>query len=139
MWAAGQNHAAVIRLLAAAGADLNVQSMVIDLPPVKSISPTMGYAMALPRGGMTALMYAAREGAPDAAVALAESGANLNLADPDGLTAMVLAIVNGHFDAWRRGWPRKVPTRTSATRWGWRRSTPLWTWCTRAICSIVRR
>jgi len=97
MWAAGQNHAAVIRLLAAAGADLNVQSTVIDLPPVKVDLATM-VTTALPRGGMTALMYAAREGAPDAAVALTESGANLNLVDPDGLTAMVLAIVNGHFD-----------------------------------------
>ena len=97
MWAAGQNHGPVIRLLAAAGADLNVQSTVIDLPPVKVDLATM-VTTALPRGGMTALHYAAREGAPDAAVALAESGANLNVVDPDGLTAMVLAIVNSHFD-----------------------------------------
>ena len=97
MWAAGQNHGPVIRLLAAAGADLNVQSTVIDLPPVKVDLATM-VTTALPRGGMTALHYAAREGAPDAAVALAESGANLNVVDPDGLTALVLAIVNSHFD-----------------------------------------
>ena len=97
MWAAGQNHGPVIRLLAGAGADLNAQSTVIDLPPVKVDLATM-VTTALPRGGMTALHYAAREGAPDAAVALAESGANLNLTDPDGLTAMVLAIVNSHFD-----------------------------------------
>ena len=97
MWAAGQNHGPVIRLLAGAGADLNVQSTVIDLPPVKVDLATM-VTTALPRGGMTALHYAAREGAPDAAVALAESGANLNLTDPDGLTAMVLAILNSHFD-----------------------------------------
>jgi ankyrin repeat protein len=97
MWAAGQNHGPVIRLLAGAGADLDTQSAVIDLPPVKVDLATM-VTTALPRGGMTALMYAAREGAPDAAVALAESGANLNLTDPDGLTALVLAIINSHFD-----------------------------------------
>ncbi len=97
MWAAGQNHGAVIRLLAGAGADLNVASTVIDLPPVKVDLATM-VTTALPRGGMTALHYAAREGAPEAAVALAESGANLNLTDPDGLTALVLAIINSHFD-----------------------------------------
>jgi ankyrin repeat protein len=97
MWAAGQNHGPAIRLLAAAGADVNAQSTVIDLPPVKVDLATM-VTTALPRGGMTALHYAAREGAPDAAVALAESGANLNIVDPDGLTALVLAIINSHFD-----------------------------------------
>jgi ankyrin repeat protein len=98
MWAAGQNHGEVIRLLAAAGADLNAKSNVVDLPPVKVDLATM-VTTALPRGGMTALMYAAREGAPDAAVALAESGADLNLTDPEGVTALVLAIINAHFDA----------------------------------------
>jgi ankyrin repeat protein len=52
----------------------------------------------LPRGGWTALMYAARQNAADAARALADSGAALNLADPDGTTALVFAIINAHFD-----------------------------------------
>ena len=43
-------------------------------------------------------MYAARQNAVDAARALAEAGADLNLTDPDGTTALVLAIINGHFD-----------------------------------------
>ena len=43
-------------------------------------------------------MYAAREGAPDAARVLAEAGADVNLTDPDGTTALVVAIINGHYD-----------------------------------------
>ena len=43
-------------------------------------------------------MYAARQNAIDAARALAEAGADLNLTDPDGTTALVFAIINGHFD-----------------------------------------
>ena len=43
-------------------------------------------------------MYAAREGAVDAARALAESGANLNLTDPEGTTALIVAVINGHYD-----------------------------------------
>jgi ankyrin repeat protein len=97
MWAAGQNHGEVIRLLAAAGADLNLRSAVIDLPPTKVDLATM-VTTALPRGGMTALMYAAREGAVDAAAALADVKADLNVVDPEGVTALVLAIVNSHFD-----------------------------------------
>ena len=52
----------------------------------------------LPRGGLTALMYAAREGAIDAARALADGGADLNVGDPDGATALILAIINAHYD-----------------------------------------
>ena len=47
---------------------------------------------------MTPLMYAAREGALEAAVALAEGGAGLDVQDPDGSTAMIFAIINGHYD-----------------------------------------
>ncbi len=52
----------------------------------------------LPRGGWTALMYAARQGAIDAARVLADAKADLNQADPDGTTALVFAIMNAHFD-----------------------------------------
>jgi ankyrin repeat protein len=44
------------------------------------------------------MMYAARQDAQDAARALAESGANLDLQDPDGTTALEFAIINQHYD-----------------------------------------
>ena len=43
-------------------------------------------------------MYAAREGATDATRALADAGANLNLLDPEGTSALIIAIINGHWD-----------------------------------------
>jgi ankyrin repeat protein len=43
-------------------------------------------------------MYAARQGSMDSAKALLEAGANPNLTDPDGTTALVIAIINAHFD-----------------------------------------
>jgi ankyrin repeat protein len=97
MWAAGHDHPEVVRLLVAAGADPDARSTVIDLPKVKVDLATM-VTTALPRGGMTALMFAARQGALSAASALADSRANLNAVDPDGTTAMVLAIINAHFE-----------------------------------------
>jgi ankyrin repeat protein len=51
-----------------------------------------------PVGGWTAAMYAARDGSIDAVRALADAKADLNLADPDGTTPLILAIVNGKFD-----------------------------------------
>ena len=56
-------------------------------------------ATALPRGGWTPLMHAARQGSLDAARALVNApGIDLNLTDPDGTTALVVAIINAHYD-----------------------------------------
>ena len=43
-------------------------------------------------------MLAARQGALGAARVLIEKGADLNLTDPDGTSALVMAIINGHYD-----------------------------------------
>jgi ankyrin repeat protein len=52
----------------------------------------------LTRGGFTATMYAARDGANDAVRALAEGRADLNRADADGMSALTIAIINAHYD-----------------------------------------
>jgi ankyrin repeat protein len=115
MWAAAENHADAIRILAESGADINAKSTVIDAP-VLEFPRSGGPNSPFPRGGWTALMFAAREGALDAARALAELGANLNVAalpqtdiplKPEefksaeqgvGTTALVFAIINAHYD-----------------------------------------
>lgn len=97
MWAAGHNHAEAIRVLVAGGAKPDTISTVINLPPAK-VDFSFAVGTALPRGGMTALMYAARQGQIDAVTALADVGANLNAVDPEGSTAMVIAIINAHYE-----------------------------------------
>ena len=92
MWAAGENHAAIAQLLIRHGADVDAQSPTPEFP-----RPQAGLTV-LPRGRWTPLMYAARQGAVEATRTLAEAGANLDLADPDGTTALVLAIINVHYD-----------------------------------------
>jgi ankyrin repeat protein len=50
-------------------------------------------------GGMTALLFAAREGHLESARALIEAGADVNQASPaDKTTPIVMAAANGHFD-----------------------------------------
>ncbi|MEP7352865.1 MAG: ankyrin repeat domain-containing protein [Acidobacteriota bacterium] len=111
MWAAAENHAEAIRALITGGtkrdsnqrgaklkgADPNLHAKGLDLAPMKWMQVGMVDTM-LPRGGFTALMYAARQDAKDAVRALADSGADLNAQDPDGATAMHLAIINQHYD-----------------------------------------
>jgi ankyrin repeat protein len=92
MWAAAANHADVVRVLIEQGAQLDARSSMADF-----VRRQTGLVV-LPRGHWTAVMYAARQGAVDAARTLAGAGANLDLFDPDGTTALVLAIINAHYD-----------------------------------------
>jgi ankyrin repeat protein len=51
-----------------------------------------------PRGGLTPLMYAARDGRISAVKALIENGAKLNSQSADKSTALLIATINGHYD-----------------------------------------
>ena len=93
MWAAAENHPAAIEVLVRHGADVNARSTLFELPRRRS-----GQSI-LPLGSWTPLMYAARQGANEAIRALVELGADINLTDPDGATALVLAIINANYDA----------------------------------------
>ncbi|HEY4360240.1 MAG TPA: ankyrin repeat domain-containing protein [Bryobacteraceae bacterium] len=96
MWAAAENHAAVVELLIEFGADFNAHTNPLVYP--KDRFGLEGVTTILPHGNWTVLMYAARQGATDAARVLAMAGAKMNVTDPDGTTALVLAIINGHYD-----------------------------------------
>jgi ankyrin repeat protein len=97
MWAAAENNAAAVRAFAARGAAIDARSKTIEYPDIKLNLAFMATAE-LPRGGFTALMFAGRQGARDAARALVAAGANADLQDPEGMTAMTLAIINTHYD-----------------------------------------
>jgi len=97
MWAAGHDHAEAIRVLVTGGARSDTRSAEINLPKAP-VDFSFAVATALPRGGMTAAMYAARQGQLNAVTALGDVGANLNVVDPEGSTAMVIAVINAHYE-----------------------------------------
>jgi len=96
MWAASENHPAAAKLLIEHGAEVNARSTKLNYP--KDRFGLEGVVTVLPHGNWTPLMYAARQGSLGAARVLSEMGADLNLTDPDGTTALVLAIINSHYD-----------------------------------------
>ncbi len=51
-----------------------------------------------PFGGLTALLYAAREGCVECARALVEGGADIDLSGYRGITPLIMALDNYHFD-----------------------------------------
>ena len=95
MWAAAERHAAIVKLLLERGADWKVRSFDRETRPPKlsaasSISP-------IPRGGFTALMFAAREGDLESARSMLDAGVDINFGDVDNVTPLVAAIMNKQY------------------------------------------
>jgi ankyrin repeat protein len=99
MWAAAENQVAAVAALIAGGADVDTRSSSLTIPEWWLKPPALAFLpIEFPRGGWSPLMYAARQGAMGASRMLVDAGADLNTAGPDGVTALLLAIINAHFD-----------------------------------------
>jgi ankyrin repeat protein len=97
MWAVAENHADIARLLIAAGAEVNAQSTFFDYNFRKVASG--GTQAILFRGGLTPLLFAARQGAVESAQVLLDAGADVNLPEPEfKFTPLLEAIYNDHYD-----------------------------------------
>jgi ankyrin repeat protein len=95
MWAVSQKHPDVVKVLLAHGADIHarsdVWSQVMAVPP----HGYLPYNKAVPAGGETALMFAARIGDLASTKLLVAAGANVNDADAWGVSATTLAAHSG--------------------------------------------
>jgi ankyrin repeat protein len=98
MWAVGQKHSDVVKVLVAHGADVHARSD--EWSQVQAVPPhgLPAYNRAIPHGGDTALMFAARVGDLASAKLLVAAGANVNDVDAWGVSATVLAEHSGFGD-----------------------------------------
>ena len=96
MWAVSQKHPDVVKVLLAHGADVrarsDVWSQVMAVPPHGHLD----YNHAIPAGGETPLMFAARVNDLASAKLLVAAGANVNDADAWGVSATTLAAHSGY-------------------------------------------
>jgi len=137
MWAVRSNDVEEVKLLLAKGADVNAVTRVGTKPAmrppgagggshgtgiVRSGWPAQGFQGETP-GGMTGLLYAARDGRVEIVRQLTAAKAGLNQADSNGITPLLMAITNGHMDV-----AQHLLTQGADVKLGdfWGR-TPLWT------------
>jgi len=95
MWASAQGHASMIGELLAHGADVNARSNVEEWERQITSEPRDKW---LPPGGLTPLLFAAREGCVECVPVLKQAGADVNATTPNGISATILALINGHYD-----------------------------------------
>jgi ankyrin repeat protein len=108
MWASIENHPDAVKLLMAHGADVNASTRAEG--ETKAPSPdrygTGGAGPGISRfraaqavsGGMTALLFAARDNKADMVRFLLENGADVNKPSANNTTPLVIAIVNNHIE-----------------------------------------
>ena len=112
MVAVRENHPEIVKLLIARGASVNAKTRVGRrtawvLPESRcpaSVMASASSAAACPiadarapiPGGMTPLLYAARDGRLETARMLLDAGADINQRDANDITPLIMAITNNH-------------------------------------------
>ena len=97
MWAvtASKHAADMTKLLLSKGADVKARALYTDWPNQLSSEPRGQYR---PVGGLTALLYASRNGCSACVQALIGAGADVNVPTPEGVTPLMISLDNDHND-----------------------------------------
>jgi ankyrin repeat protein len=119
MWAAAESQPAMVKLLVAARADVNARSKVNNWERQVTAEAR---AIARPSGGLTPLLYAARQGCLECTKVLVEGGADVDLGDPDNVSPLLLATINGRFDVAAY----LISKGANVNKWDWWGQSPLY-------------
>jgi uncharacterized protein len=95
MWAAAAGSAEVVEFLIAHKAEIEVRAARNDWGNQITSEPRAQYR---PAGGLTPLLYAAREGCADCVRHLLKGGADIDRPTPEGVTPLMVALDNMHFE-----------------------------------------
>jgi len=97
MWAAAakKNAGPMVKLLLSKHADVKPRAHYTDWPSQITSEPRAQYR---PVGGLTALLYAARDGCYDCVESLLAAGADVDTPTPEGVTPLMVALDNGYTD-----------------------------------------
>lgn len=95
IWAAAEGQPQMLKFLLEHHANPNARAVTRDWQRKVTAE---GRPKDMHRGGFTPLLYAARESCIECARILLGHGADIDLPDPDGRTALLIALLNFHWD-----------------------------------------
>jgi uncharacterized protein len=119
MWATAESQPAMVKVLLAHGADANARSTTYDWDRRVTAEPRMKN---MPSGGLTPLLFAARQGCLECAKELVDAGAKVDMTDPDGITPILSSLLNAHFDTAKY----LLSAKANPNKWDWWGRTPLY-------------
>jgi uncharacterized protein len=92
---APKNAGEIVKLLLSKDASVKPRALYNDWPSQISSEPRAQYR---PVGGLTALLYSARNGCYECVEAILGAGADVNTPTPEGVTPLMIALDNDHND-----------------------------------------
>jgi ankyrin repeat protein len=137
MVAVRHNHPAIVALLVERGARVNAATRVGEAPAwiLPNSVPGFGHGVGIVRGGLPArgsrapipgglspLLYAARDGRLEIARMLVAAKADVNQVDANGIPPLIMAITNNHVDVARF----LIGSGADIAATDWYGRTPLW-------------
>jgi ankyrin repeat protein len=119
IWAAAESQPAMVKLLLDHGAKVDAHSLLNHWTRMVTAEPR---AQMREVGGLTPLLYAARQGCLECVKLLLGAHADPNLPDPEGVTPLIMAVTNFHFDVGAF----LITKKANVNSWDWWGRTPLW-------------
>ena len=95
MWAAAEGHSAIVKMLLDHGADWRLLSLSRETTMPKLSAASSVTPMA--RGGLTALLFAAREGDIETVRVMLDARVDINQGDVDNTSGLVVSAMNKHY------------------------------------------
>jgi ankyrin repeat protein len=118
-FAAAESQPAMVQELLSHRADANARSRIDH--DLRQVSPEPRIQWRAP-GGLTPLLYAARQGCMECVQVLIKAKADPNLSDPDGISPLLIATENFHFDVA----VYLMKSGADPNHWDWWGRTPLY-------------
>lgn len=119
MFAAAQSQPEMVKLLVKHKADVNARTRWNTSQRQVTAEPR---AQVRSMGGLTPLMFAARQGCAECVKILLDADADVDMADPEGVTPLIVAISNFHFDIAAQ----LLDAGANPDKWDWWGRTPLY-------------